>query len=89
MAGLMEQIKPESRRYYDTSNFNLQATQALAGNIGHYLIQNGKLLVGDFLELQHMIQADDIESVRLAIYIMEVKSKNNFTTYYEDTLIIE
>ena len=76
----MEQIKPENKRYYDTSKFNLEATQTLAGNIGHLLIQQGKLLVGDFLELQRLIQSDDIESVRLAIYTMEVKSNNNFTT---------
>lgn len=80
MTGLMEQIKPENKRYYDTSKFNLKATQTLAGNIGHLLIQQGKLLVGDFLELQRLIQSDDIESVRLAIYTMEVKSNNNFTT---------
>ena len=80
MVGLMEQIKPENRRYYDTSRFNLEATQTLASNIGHLLIQEGKLLVGDFLELQRLIQSEDIESVRLAIYTMEVKSSINFTT---------
>ena len=80
MTGLMEQIKPENKRYYDTSKFDLHATRTLAGNIGHLLIQQGKLLVGDFLELQRLIQSDDIESVRLAIYTMEVKSNNNFTT---------
>ena len=80
MVGLMEQIKPENRRYYDTSRFNLEATQTLAGNIGHLLIQEGKLSVGDFLELQRLIQSEDIESVRLAIYTMEVKSNTNFTT---------
>jgi len=80
MVGLMEQIKPENKRYYDTSRFNLEATQTLAGNIGHLLIQEGKLSVGDFLELQRLIQSEDIESVRLAIYTMEVKSNTNFTT---------
>ena len=80
MVGLMEQIKPENKRYYDTSRFNLEATQTLAGNIGHLLIQEGKLSVGDFLELQRLIQSSDIESVRLAIYTMEVKSNTNFTT---------
>ena len=80
MVGLMEQIKPENKRYYDTSKFNLTATQTLAGNIGHLLIQQGKLLVGDFLELQRLIQSEDIESVRLAIYTMEVKAGENFTT---------
>jgi len=86
MVGLMEQIKPENRRYYDTSRFNLEATQTLAGNIGHLLIQEGKLSVGDFLELQRLIQSEDIESVRLAIYTMEAKSSVNFTTKEDGNL---
>lgn len=80
MVGLMQQIKPENKRYYDTSRFNLEATKTLAGNIGHYFIQTGKLLVGDFLELQTLMQSEDIESVRLSIYIMETKAGENFTT---------
>jgi hypothetical protein len=80
MTGLMEQIKHENKRYYDTSKFDLQATQTLASNIAHYFIQTGKLLVGEFLELQPLMQSEDIESVRLSIYIMETKSSINFTT---------
>lgn len=80
MAGLLEQIKTENRRYYDISKFNLEAKRILAGNIGHLLIQEGKLLVGDFLQLQHLIQSEDEESIKLAIYIMEVKSNTNYTT---------
>ncbi len=79
MTGLAEQIKHENKKTYYTSKFDLRATQTLAGNIGHLLIQEGKLLVGDFLELQRLIQSEDIESVRLAIYTMEVKSNTNFT----------
>jgi hypothetical protein len=86
MIGLMEQIKPENKRYYDTSKFNLEATQLLAGNIGHYLIQSGKLLVSDFLDLQRLIQSEDIESVRLAIYTMEAKTSINFTTKEDGNL---
>ena len=80
MVGLMEQIKPENRRYYDTSYFNLQATQTLASNIRTLLIQEGKLLISDMFELDKMIYSEDIESVRLAIYLMEAKTSINFTT---------
>ena len=81
MVGLMEQIKPENKRYYDTSKFNLQATRTLASNIRTYLVQEGKLLISEVFELEPLIYCDDIESIRLAIYIMEAKSSINFTTF--------
>jgi hypothetical protein len=86
MSGLMEQIKPESRRYYDTSNFNLQATQTLASNIRHLLLQEGKLTIANIFELEPLIYSEDIESVRLAIYIMEAKTGINFTTKEDGNL---
>ena len=86
MTGLMEQIKPNSRRYYDTSKFNLEATQTLASNIRHLLLQEGKLTVADMFELEPLIYSADIESVRLAIYIMEAKTSVNFTTKQDGNL---
>ena len=86
MIGLMEQIKPESKRYYYISKFNLEATQTLASNIRHLLLQEGKLTVADMFELGPLIYSADIESVRLAIYIMEAKTSVNFTTKEDGNL---
>ena len=86
MAGLMEQIKPENKRYYDTSKFDLNATRTLASNIRSYLVQQGKLLISEVFELEPLIYCDDIESIRLAIYIMEAKAGINFTTKEDGNL---
>jgi hypothetical protein len=86
MVGLMEQIKPENKRYYNISRFNLEATQTLASNIRHLLMQEGTLLWSDFIELNKLIESEDIESVRLAIYLMEAKTSFNFTTKEDGNL---
>lgn len=79
MTGLMEQIKPENKRYYDTSRYPLEACQTLASNIRHLLMQEGKLQMSDFIKLTPMIESEDIESVKLAIYTMESLTSQNFT----------
>lgn len=79
MTGLMEQIRPESKRVYDTTRFPLHAYQNLASNIRTYLVQEGRLLISDVFELEKLIYSEDIESVKLAIYIMETKSGEEFT----------
>jgi hypothetical protein len=86
MIGLMEQVKPENKRYYDTSKFDLHATRTLASNIRTYLVQEGKLLISEVFDLEPLIYSDDIESIRLAIYVMEAKTSINFTTKEDGNL---
>ena len=71
MVGLMEQIKPENKRYYDTSRYPIGAYQTLASNIRHLLQQQGKLKMEDFANLTKLIESEDIESVKLSITLME------------------
>lgn len=78
MTGLMEQIKPENRRLYDTSRFPVTAYQILADNIRHLLMQQGKLEMIDYVELEKLISSEDLESVRLSIFIMETKADEKF-----------
>lgn len=79
MNGLMEQIKPEFRYRYDNRRFPLHAAQALASNIRHLLMQEGKLQLSQFVELNKLIESQDIESVNLAIYTMEALTNKKFT----------
>lgn len=79
MNGLMEQIKPENKKpYINATNYLLYAKQTLARNIRHLLIQNGKLLLSDFAELDKLIQSEDLESIDLAIMIMEAKTGEKY-----------
>lgn len=79
MVGLMEQIKPENKRYYDTSRFPLEACQVLASNIRHLLMQEGKLSMEDFIKLTRLMESEDIESVKLSILLMESITSEKFT----------
>jgi len=82
MNGLMEQIKPENKRVYhapSTYGWQIGAYQTLASNIRHLLMQEGKLQMTDFVKLTKMIESEDLESVKLGIYLMETITGEKFT----------
>lgn len=79
MIGLMEQIKVENKRVYDTSRYPITAYQTLAANIRHLLMQEGKLQMSDFVKLTKMIESEDIESVKMSIWLMEEITGEKFT----------
>lgn len=79
MTGLMEQIKPENKRVYDTTRYPLTAYQTLASNIRHLLMQEGKLKMSDFVKLTKMIESEDLESVKLSIILMEQITGEQYT----------
>lgn len=79
MIGLLEQIKFENKKYYDTSRYPLEACQVLASNIRHLLMQEGKLKMEDFIKLSPMIESEDLESVKLSILLMESMTGEKYT----------
>lgn len=79
MSGLMEQLKVENKHVYDVKMFPLNAAKMLAENVAHHAIQAGKLLVGDYVKLKPLLESNDLESIYLAISLIESKSDIKYT----------
>ena len=69
----MEQIQSGNKRVYLGINYPLQSLQLLASNTSHYLIQQGLMTISEGAELKPLMDSEDSESVRLALYIMDLK----------------
>lgn len=79
MIGLMEQIRPENKRVYHTLRWPIEAYQTLASNIRHLLMQEGKLTMEDFVKLTKLIESEDLESVKMSIWLMEEITGEQYT----------
>jgi hypothetical protein len=73
--GLMEQLRPENRRTYDTSKWPWDAKKMLAHNTCHLLTQEGAITFQESLRLYEMIESPDYENLIVAVSIMEEKLK--------------
>jgi hypothetical protein len=78
MNGLMEQIKPENKRLYNTYGWQIGAYQTMASNLRHLLMQQGKLTMEEFVKLTKLIESEDLESVKLSITLMETMTGEIF-----------
>lgn len=72
--GLMEQLKPESRRAYDTTRWPQEAKKMLAHNMRLLLVNDGAITFQESLRLYEMIDSPDQENLTVAVSIMEQKS---------------
>jgi hypothetical protein len=69
-----EQIRPESRKQYDTRHWPRTSIQVLASNACHWAAQRGKVTPEDVVRLHPLINSPDIENIILALCIIEEKT---------------